>query len=326
MLQWAAAMYEWARSDLRISGLAPWHWPSMAWLKFSPGLPDLAPLLRVYKEIGREILSGRQGNIDWSKFSHVGEPGVKVDDDEAQAVAGAINREASPLSWSGAELALPSPQQLDFQTHHPIGCFFHFGVNTFAGAEHGSLREVPSMFDAPIDLDTDQWAEACVQLGGSYAVFTAKHEEGLMNWPSKSSTYTIERSPFCAARKKVGRSCDIVAEFLASCVKYRLSRGIYYTLVNAQCQRSASGWTPGMAVNNTNCTLPLVMPDEVAARADGPLEAELLQPHAPQCLHRARDQLRADRAVLVRPRQRALRGPRRQAPARRLGARARFHQ
>jgi hypothetical protein len=128
----------------------------MAWLNFSPGLPDLAPLLR-------------QGNIDWSKFSHIGEPCVKVDDDEAQAVAGAINREASPLSWSGAELALPSPQQLDFHTHHPIGCFFHFGVNIFAGAKHGSLREVPSIFDAPVDLDTDRWAEASSSAGATWS-------------------------------------------------------------------------------------------------------------------------------------------------------------
>ena len=61
------------------------------------------------------------------------------------------------------------------------------GVNTFAGAEHGSLDERPSMFDAPSNLDTDQWVEACVKLGGTYAVFTAKHEEGLMNWPSKAT-------------------------------------------------------------------------------------------------------------------------------------------
>ena len=44
------------------------------------------------------------------------------------------------------------------------------------------------------------------------------------------------------ARRQAGKSCDIVAEFLASCDKFHLSRGIYYTLVNAQCQRSASGW------------------------------------------------------------------------------------
>eukprot|EP01046_Picozoa_sp_COSAG06_P010937 COSAG06_NODE_612_length_13800_cov_14.100650_4_plen_236_part_00 len=172
----------------------------------------------------------------------------------------AVGVSTGPLGRSGAELALPSPQQLHFQ-RQPIGCFFHFGINTFAGAEHGSLDEVPSMFDAPADLDTDQWARSCAALGGTYAVFTAKHEEGLMNWPSNASNYTIESSPFCVARRKAGRSCDLVREFLDSCDKYNLSRGIYYTLVNAQCQRSASGWAPGLPVNATNCTLPSVVPE-----------------------------------------------------------------
>jgi hypothetical protein len=32
------------------------------------------------------------------------------------------------------------------------------------------------MFTAPADLDTDQWVESCVAMGGTYGVFTAKHE------------------------------------------------------------------------------------------------------------------------------------------------------
>ena len=120
------------------------------------------------------------------------------------------------LAVSSAELALPSAKQLDFQTNHPIGCFFHFGINTFTGQEHGSgdSRQPPSKFGAPASLDTDQWVQACVALGGTYAVFTAKHEEGMMNWPSNATNYTIAESPFCAARKRLGRGCDIVAEFL----------------------------------------------------------------------------------------------------------------
>jgi hypothetical protein len=49
------------------------------------------------------------------------------------------------------------------------------------------------------------------------------------------------RSPFCAARKKAGRSCDIVAEFLASCDKYKLSRGI----TTRWSTRSVSGQRAG---------------------------------------------------------------------------------
>ena len=82
-----------------------------------------------------------------------------------------------------------------------------------------------------------------------------------LTWKASLLQYTIESSPFCAARRQAGRSCDIVAEFLASCDKFNLSRGIYYTLVNAHCQRSASGWAPGMGVNQSNCTLPTVVPE-----------------------------------------------------------------
>eukprot|EP01045_Picozoa_sp_COSAG04_P058732 COSAG04_NODE_28721_length_274_cov_0.308571_1_plen_58_part_10 len=37
------------------------------------------------------------------------------------------------------ELALPSAKQLDFQVNKPIGRFFHFGMNTFAGTSPFSL-------------------------------------------------------------------------------------------------------------------------------------------------------------------------------------------
>ena len=56
-------------------------------------------------------------------------------------------------------------------------------------------------------------------MGGTYAVFTAKHEEGMLNWPSDAMakvhnySYTIAESPFCAARKAAGRSCDLVVSY-----------------------------------------------------------------------------------------------------------------
>ena len=144
-------------------------------------------------------------------------------------------------------LSLPSHKQLVFQTQHPKGCFFHFGINTFTGQEHGTgdSRQPTSAFAAPTDLDTDQWIEACVAYGGTYAVFTAKHEEGMLNWPSKATAetynYSIATSPFCAERKKQGRDCDLVAEFLASCDKYNVTRGLYYTFFNSHCKSMPKG-------------------------------------------------------------------------------------
>jgi len=157
----------------------------------------------------------------------------------------------SAMVPAAAQLALPSAKQLDFQTNHPKGCFFHFGINTFTAQEHGTgdaTTQPPSKFDAPADLDTDQWVRTCVAYGGTYGVFTAKHEEGMMNWPSTSTNYSIASSPFCAARKKLGRSCDLVAEFLASCDKYNVTRGLYYTIANSHCKFAPGGGAPGQNV------------------------------------------------------------------------------
>jgi alpha-L-fucosidase len=159
---------------------------------------------------------------------------------------------AAATAAGSSRLALPSAKQLEFQERHPIGCFFHFGINTFTGQEHGSgdAKQPPQKFDAPASLDTDQWVQTCAALGGTYAVFTAKHEEGMMNWPSNATNYSIASSPFCAARKKAGRSCDLVAEFLASCDRYNLTRGLYYTISNSHCRTVANGGAP---TPNTTC-------------------------------------------------------------------------
>ena len=84
------------------------------------------------------------------------EPSLKTDDrphyDAHQAV---------PSDITGG-LALPSAKQLDFQTNHPKGCFFHFGINTFTGQEHGTgdpADQPPSKFAPPVNLDTDQWLQ-----------------------------------------------------------------------------------------------------------------------------------------------------------------------
>ena len=84
-------------------------------------------------------------------------------------------------------------------------------------------------------------------MGGTYGVFVSKHEEGMLNWPANVSgyDYTIASSPFCVARRKVGHSCDLVAEFLASCDKYNLTRGLYYTVSNSHCKYLPKG---------TNCS------------------------------------------------------------------------
>lgn len=70
MLQWAKGSYDWARSDPRVVGLNPWHYnvDSAVGGPFEPGLVGMPAVLAAYKAIGKEIVSGRQGDIDFRQF------------------------------------------------------------------------------------------------------------------------------------------------------------------------------------------------------------------------------------------------------------------
>jgi hypothetical protein len=69
MLQWAKGSYDWARSDPRIVGLNPWHYTQRGSPgPFEPGLSGMPAVFAAYKAIGKEIVSGRQGDIDFTQF------------------------------------------------------------------------------------------------------------------------------------------------------------------------------------------------------------------------------------------------------------------
>lgn len=107
MLQWASFCYDWARSDPRIVGLNPWHWSGTPGAgEFQPGMAEMPAVLAAvsslcpttyclatwycsglsaasaklgaclcrshnleqYQKIGKEIVSGRQADIDFSRF------------------------------------------------------------------------------------------------------------------------------------------------------------------------------------------------------------------------------------------------------------------
>lgn len=60
MIQWAIDVYDWARNDSKIVGINPWHMNGAPKVNasFEPGLVFMPELLRTYKQIGFEIVSG----------------------------------------------------------------------------------------------------------------------------------------------------------------------------------------------------------------------------------------------------------------------------
>eukprot|EP01121_Diplochlamys_sp_Union-15-3_P020175 TRINITY_DN77_c0_g1_i2.p1 TRINITY_DN77_c0_g1~~TRINITY_DN77_c0_g1_i2.p1 ORF type:complete len:443 (+),score=77.55 TRINITY_DN77_c0_g1_i2:138-1331(+) len=102
---------------------------------------------------------------------------------------------------------------------------------TVAGTQGCTRTEVPDpkIFN-PTELNTDQWLESIVAFGAKYAVLVAKHNCGFCTWPTKvkfpefgfSYDYSVNSSAYRG---------DIVSQFVASCKKYGVKPGFYYSVV-----------------------------------------------------------------------------------------------
>jgi len=114
----------------------------------------------------------------------------------------------------------PSPSQLMF-AEDEIGAFFHYGINTFTGDEHGCGSWPASAFCPPKPIDFDQWLRVAKSTGARYACFTARHEEGFCLWPTKSTDYSIESSPH--------HGNDLVRNFVNACHRQGVKPGFYHS-------------------------------------------------------------------------------------------------
>lgn len=141
------------------------------------------------------------------------------------------DREASASTGglSDACIARPTPEQLAWADAE-VGVLIHYDIEVFRpdyDFRPGTLEPPPEAF-APQSLDTDQWVAAAAAAGARYAVLVAKHCTGFCLWPSAAYDYSVRRSPW-----KGGRG-DVVADFVASCERYGLRPGLYYSAsVNA---------------------------------------------------------------------------------------------
>jgi len=123
---------------------------------------------------------------------------------------------ASPPAPYGAT---PTEAHVAWQEMEYYG-LIHFGLNTYTGMEWGYGDTEPQRFN-PDQLDTGQWARGARDAGMKGLILVAKHHDGFCLWPSRTTNYDIAASPW-----KDGKG-DLVADFIASCKKFRLKPGIY---------------------------------------------------------------------------------------------------
>jgi alpha-L-fucosidase len=138
------------------------------------------------------------------------------------ALAGASGVRAAE---EGPQLARPTPAQIAWQDCE-IGLVYHFDLPVAAG-EFAANNQVRRRLDPadynPTELDTDQWLEAAKAAGAGYAVFTATHFNGFMQWQSDLYPYGVKQ-----ARWRDGKG-DVVADFVESCRKANIKPGIYFS-------------------------------------------------------------------------------------------------
>lgn len=130
-----------------------------------------------------------------------------------------------PVDTPVSELPRPTPAQLVWQDCE-IGLVYHFDMPVAARAfAHNNMSR--KVFDTrrynPAKLDTDQWIEAAKAAGAKYAVFTATHFNGFMQWQSDLYPYGVKQAAWR------GGKGDVVADFVTSCRKAGIRPGIYFS-------------------------------------------------------------------------------------------------
>jgi alpha-L-fucosidase len=125
---------------------------------------------------------------------------------------------------SASNLPIPLPRQVVWQDFE-LGLVYHFDLDVYMPGGHHherSRREKldPNLYN-PTKLDTDQWLEAAKVMGARYAIFTATHHQGFLQWQSDAYPFGLRQVRWCNGK------ADIVKDFVESCRKYGIAPGIY---------------------------------------------------------------------------------------------------
>jgi alpha-L-fucosidase len=121
-------------------------------------------------------------------------------------------------------LCKPLPKQVKWQDAE-VGVIFHYDLSLFRPGGWTGQASIHETYDPkvyhPTKLDTDQWIEAAQAMGARYAILTATHFNGFLQWQSDLYPYGVKQAAW-----KNGKG-DLVKEFIESCHKYGIQPGLY---------------------------------------------------------------------------------------------------
>ena len=126
------------------------------------------------------------------------------------------------------QLPRPTPAQLDWQNFE-LGMVFHYDLPVFAAQGWSEMKGTldPNLYQ-PHKLDTDQWVAAAQAMGCRYALFTATHFNGFLQWQSDLYPYGLKQTSWR------GGKADVFGDFVKSCRRAGIAPGVYLS-----CHRNA---------------------------------------------------------------------------------------
>ncbi len=143
----------------------------------------------------------------------------------ALSLTGSAN--ARPLTRSNPGITnrpVPTPGQVVWQECE-VGLIYHYDISVASARFEKDNNAYTEKFDPkqydPTKLDTDQWISAATAAGAKYAVFTATHFNGFLQWQSDAYPYGLKQ-----AKWKNGKG-DVFGDFVESCRKAGIRPGVY---------------------------------------------------------------------------------------------------
>jgi alpha-L-fucosidase len=126
---------------------------------------------------------------------------------------------APPITVEGRSLAVPTPEQAAWHDLE-VGMFIHIAPQTWQDTEVDTMQTPLSAIN-PDKLDTDQWVRVAESMRAKYIVFVAKHEGGFCWWPTETTDFNVQNTPWRAGKG------DVLADLSKSCATRGMKLGVY---------------------------------------------------------------------------------------------------